>query len=404
MQQRLATLLLGLLGLVALASSKALSNPLADNEDAKLTVPELIVKYGYPVEIHTVTTSDGYIKEVHRIPYGKRCGPAEGKRVIWLQHGLLGDSSNWIVAGPEKGLAYNLADECYDVWMGNYRGNTYSKRHVSLDPVADKEQFWSFSWNEMGLFDLPADFDYVLNATGTDGLYYVGHSMGTTGFWVCMSEHPEYNAKIKLMNAYAPVSYTQHMISPIALIAPFSGQVEWLLGMFGLYEFLPSNAFMDFIGQTVCHQNSLIKDICSNVLFLVAGFDSDQMDSDLMPTIMGHVPAGASVRSLVHYAQGVMSGVFRKYDFGRATNLEVYGQVNPPEYDISKITAPVALYWGENDWLGVKSDVYRLAEQLPNIQRKYRINHDKYNHLDFLWAKDNVELINQQTIEFMKHF
>ncbi|ODM97071.1 Lipase 3 [Orchesella cincta] len=351
--QQSTLLLLGLLGLVALASSKSLQNynPLADNEDAKLSVPELIVKYGYPVEVHNITTADGYILTVHRIPYGKKCGPGEGKRVIFLQHGLLGDSANWIIAGPEKSLGYNLADECYDVWMGNYRGNTYSKRHVALDPVANKEAFWSFSWNELGTYDLPAAFDYVLENTGTDGLYYVGHSMGTTGFWVCMSERPEYNSKIKLMNAYAPVSYTEHMLSPIALIAPFSGQVE-----------------------------------------------------ELMPTILGHVPAGSSVRNLVHYAQGVNSGLFRKYDHGRAGNLEAYGQETPPEYDISKITAPVALWWGENDWLGVKSDVYRLAEQLPNIQLKYRINHDKYNHLDFLWAKDNVDLINKQTIEFMKNF
>lgn len=41
-------------------------------------------------------------------------------------------------------LAYNLADECYDVFMGNYRGNTYSKRHLVLDPVKDKEAFWSY--------------------------------------------------------------------------------------------------------------------------------------------------------------------------------------------------------------------------------------------------------------------
>lgn len=66
--------------------------------------PELIEKYGYPVEVHNITTEDGYILQAHRIPYGQKCGPAVGKRVILLQHGLLGDSSNWVVSGPEKGL------------------------------------------------------------------------------------------------------------------------------------------------------------------------------------------------------------------------------------------------------------------------------------------------------------
>jgi lysosomal acid lipase/cholesteryl ester hydrolase len=45
-------------------------------------------------------------------------------------------------------------------------------------------------------------------------------------FWVCMSERPEYNDKIALMNAFAPVAYTEHMISPIRLIAPFSSEIE----------------------------------------------------------------------------------------------------------------------------------------------------------------------------------
>lgn len=387
-------LFLGLLGLVALVSSKSVhqheiipeSDILADNDDGKIKVPELIEKYGYPVEVHNVTTEDGHILQMHRMPYGKKCGPASGKRVILLQHGLLGDSSNWIVAGTEKGLGYNLADECYDVWMGNYRGNTYSKKHVTLDPYRDRAEFWSFSWNEHGLYDLPAEIDYILEQTGVDGIYYVGHSMGTTGFWVLMSEKPEYNSKIKLMNAYAPVSYTEHMISPIRYIAPFDGQLEWLLSMFGLYEFLPTSKFMEFIGQTACHQNSPIRLVCDNVLFLVAGYNFEQLDEELLPTIVGHSPAGSSVRNVIHYAQGVNAGNFRKFDYGRRENIEKYGQPTPPEYDLSKITAPVAFYWGENDWLGAKADVYRLAEHIQNLQLIYRINHDKYNHLDFLWA------------------
>jgi len=51
-----------------------------------------------------VTTEDGYILELHRIPYGKECGPAENKRVVWLQHGLLSDSSNYVIVGPSKAL------------------------------------------------------------------------------------------------------------------------------------------------------------------------------------------------------------------------------------------------------------------------------------------------------------
>jgi len=384
------------------AVAVAVPGPKLDNEDAFLDVPEIVAKYGYPIEIHEVTTADGYILTVHHIPYGKKSGPAPNKPVVWLQHGLLCSSADWILNNEDKALAYMLADAGYDVWMGNARGNKYSKKHVSLT-VKDKE-FWQFSWHEMGVYDIPAVIDYTLAQTGQENLYYVGHSMGTTMFWIAMSERPEYNSKIRLMSALAPVSFVEHMISPIALLAPIANQLEDILNFLGAYEFLPSTALMEFLGATLCHQYSPIQAICSNVLFLVAGFNTDQLNTTMLPVILGHTPAGASAHTVVHYAQGVNSGLFRQFNHGKAKNLELYGRETPPEYDWTKITCPVALYWGENDWLGAKADTHRMAELVPTLVRKYRVNHNKYNHLDFLWAKDNDVLLNKPVMEFMKYF
>lgn len=64
-------------------------------------------------------------------------------------------------------LAFILADAGYDVWLGNARGNTYSKRHISLRH--DDSEFWDFSWHEMAYFDIPAEIDYLYKIRG---LYY----------------------------------------------------------------------------------------------------------------------------------------------------------------------------------------------------------------------------------------
>ncbi|KAB7499657.1 Lipase member M [Armadillidium nasatum] len=99
-----------------------------DYED--MTVPEIIQSFGYPAEVHHVTTEDGYILELHRIPYGVN-GPSEEVRpVAFLQHGL---------------LTYIMADAGYDVWLNNVRGNVFSKNHTTLDPHVDKEEFWAFT-------------------------------------------------------------------------------------------------------------------------------------------------------------------------------------------------------------------------------------------------------------------
>lgn len=39
--------------------------------EAKLSLLELVASKGYPIEEHKVTTPDGYILTVHRIPYSK---------------------------------------------------------------------------------------------------------------------------------------------------------------------------------------------------------------------------------------------------------------------------------------------------------------------------------------------
>jgi pimeloyl-ACP methyl ester carboxylesterase len=71
----------------------------------------------------------------------------------------------------------------------------------------------------MGVYDLPAEIDYILKNTSVKNIHYVGHSMGSTMFYVLMSTKPEYNAKIRHMVALAPVAFLRNTKTPLASTA-----------------------------------------------------------------------------------------------------------------------------------------------------------------------------------------
>lgn len=50
--------------------------------------------------------------------------------------------------------------------------------------------------------------------------------MGTTMAFVMLSEKAEYNEKLKLFIALAPVAFMTHIKSPIRFLAPFSKDIE----------------------------------------------------------------------------------------------------------------------------------------------------------------------------------
>ncbi|XP_053594558.1 uncharacterized protein LOC103571606 [Microplitis demolitor] len=370
------------------------------NVDADLGARELMAKYGYNGESYRVTTTDGYILEMHRITGPESNKDPANKPVVFLMHGILSSSVDWIISGPNKALAYLLADEGYDVWMGNARGNHYSRSHKRLS-VLDKE-YWQFSWHEIGIYDLPAMIDFVINATSVEKIFYVGHSQGTTAFFVMTSTLPKYNDKIISMSALAPIAYVGHMTSPFfRIFSQIDSVVANIMDVLGMYEFQPTEQFMKKVKAVICDSEAWTQPICENALFLAAGFGSDQMNKTLLPAILGHVPAGSSVKQFLHFSQLVKSRKFRQFDYGLMGNFRRYGTLSPPEYDLSKVTTPVVLHYCINDWLSSVIDVETLSRKLPNVHGKMKVPHPPFGHLDYLYGVEADKLIYEKVLSII---
>ena len=59
----------------------------------------LIEAAGYPAETHIVTTEDGYILQLHRIPYSKNDLNVTAIRpIVFIQHGLMGTDEKYVLS------------------------------------------------------------------------------------------------------------------------------------------------------------------------------------------------------------------------------------------------------------------------------------------------------------------
>ena len=179
-------------------------------EDEDLSIEQRAMKHGFTFASHEVPTEDSYLLTVHQI--SNKDHPKDAP-VVLLQHGITDSADAWLEVGA-RSPAFQLVNAGFNVFLGNNRGNKYSKKHQFLDPEKDAAKFFNYTFYDEGKMDQPAQIDFVRKFTNQNKIAYVGHSMGTTQMFSALSKnHGNLNNKLTTFIALAPVASLRYQDS-----------------------------------------------------------------------------------------------------------------------------------------------------------------------------------------------
>ncbi|KAB8976001.1 hypothetical protein FH972_026879 [Carpinus fangiana] len=375
-------------GRKARTSNRKIVNPIAQASD----FVDLCELFGYYAEEHVVQTEDGYLLGLHRLGWRKgeedqrvNAGPGSiQKKVVYLHHGLMMNSEVWVcLTEAQRCLPFTLVEKGYDVWLGNNRGNKYSKKSVHHSPASTA--FWNFSMDQFAFHDIPDSIEYILSATSRESLSYIGFSQGTAQAFATLSIHPTLNDKVDVFIALAPAMSPPGLANGIvASLVKTSPEVLYLA--FGRRSILSSATMW----QGILYPPIFVRLLDMSLRFLF-GWQTANMTQSQKLAAYPHLYSFASTKCVVHWFQIIRNETFQMFDD------EVSGPLNMSHgsryYKVAKfptrnIKTPVVLVYGGSDSL-VNIDV--MLKELPKHTIATEI--PKYEHLDFLWAQDVDKLV-----------
>ncbi|KAJ1528947.1 hypothetical protein ONE63_007315 [Megalurothrips usitatus] len=273
-----------------------------------MSTPQLARVAGYEAEPHEVRTADGYLLTVHRIlPRAASATATAHRTPVLAGHGLASCSEQWVVRPGN--LSLRLVDSGFDVWLANYRGSYYGRKHVSLSVKSPR--FWDFSWHENGVYDGPALIDHVLAVTGFESLITVGHSMSSTVQLVTLSARPEYAKKMRATILMAPPVYFGHPSGALQMVDQVFKTFRRAKTAYS--DLVRDNLFLptEWPLYTYCYWAGTGErplELCRIMFELTAGKLQKVIDPKLIRLLMAHYPAGASIRQILHYGQIMLQG------------------------------------------------------------------------------------------------
>nr|XP_024215224.1 lipase 1-like [Halyomorpha halys] len=117
---------------------------------------------------------------------------------------------------------------------------------------------------------------------------------------------------------------------------------------------------------------------------------------------MPYFAAGTSAKTVEHISQTMRSGEFQFFDYGKTSNLAIYGNEKPPYYNLSLFTAPTALFWSYNDPYTRPETMKKLASRLPHLLISKPVPDPHFSHLDMYLGKNAHILLYPDILKLLK--
>eukprot|EP01006_Ploeotia_vitrea_P027718 TRINITY_DN60490_c0_g1_i1.p1 TRINITY_DN60490_c0_g1~~TRINITY_DN60490_c0_g1_i1.p1 ORF type:complete len:363 (-),score=54.93 TRINITY_DN60490_c0_g1_i1:120-1208(-) len=312
---------------------------------------EDVCKTFYGCVSYQVVTKDGYILTLWNFPSFRtnKKGKQVRNKPSLVIHGI------GVSAAFHYREAELLVERGYDTWLVNLRGTPLSMDHKKRNNT--KAKFWNgVGWESSGLYDIPACATYILSLAKHKRLLLIGVSQGAASSLVALSTSAKLRKQVSTLVLFVPVVVLDSSAAP-----QFAFINEDVL------KLLPAPA--PGVDMDTVHRVDRYKVRCGTPpkKKCKASRWSYTTPSNLLLDLLPFPTKGISSHSLLHWVQQMDKQTFNWFDWGVEKNLKKYGSDQPPAFNLSLITQPTFLLYGEEDFLTPPPAREWVTTRLPNL-------------------------------------
>jgi len=312
---------------------------------------------------HKIYTNDSFELTLHHCKLINN-NNNECKGIILLQHPLWFSSLHFILKGKES-IVYKLLINGYDVWLGNNRGNEFTKQY-------NNNKIYNWSFQDMGYLDLTQIIKYInnnaCNNQNNNGIIYIGISQGSMQFISLMSTYIEYQKYIKhSIWITPPISFELNNILLYYIIKVLALLPNWFIVFFTRIGAI-FGRILPFSIAWICTK------LCATLMGFLRLYDSMKYN-EVSRLRLKYLPSGFITKTMLAH--------FRELSIKESI---IFDRNNNKIFNISNIKIPISIIIGEHDCCCnvVKTIGYahnKLKSYLKNL-----IIIPKMSHLDVIWS------------------